>query len=352
MDASGPDGSGPSCNGSCTFPSHPDVPARPLSVHAIHSHREGLYARRIPSARNRAGQMGPPPASHPVLHSGVQKSCDQNSEVKMEPVPLNWSLSCSPGELYTLASLLGGEMLIGVPDPFPGWLTEEIQAAMEEARQSLTAREVLALRDDGQMVMDVAAAALVGTLVSPQAAFIITAAAPEQPLRQVNLYYRAPLTVAMEGQDGDWMLGFLPDTTAIARRVQELWHLGPQKVVRVSSFTLPEKEMERARQACALGEKEVLDRLREAGVPPTSARAMARTLTAPRQNGAMVALCFRQGVWDTGGLGILEGENGLWLLRSFSRQGANWIECIPRSGQQLMAEVETLVRRFLPPQEV
>ncbi len=269
----------------------------------------------------------------------------------MELVSPNWSFSCSPGELYTLASLLGGEMLIGVPDPFPGWLTEEIQAAMEEARRSLTARGILAPRDDGQMVMDVAAAALVGTLVSPQAAFLVTATAPEQPPRQVNLYYRAPLTAAMEKQEGNWLLEFLPDSTAIARRVQELWHLGPQRAVQATPFSLPEGAMELIRQARSLGEKEALDRLREAGVPLASARAMARTLTTPRQNGAMVALCSRQGVWDTGGLGILEGENGLWLLRSFSRQGTNWIECIPRTGKQLMAEVETLVHRFLPPQE-
>jgi hypothetical protein len=266
----------------------------------------------------------------------------------MDPSP---SLVCSSVELYTLASLLGGEMLTGLPDPFPGWLTEEIQAAMEEARQSLTTRGILAPREDGQMVMDVVAAALVGTLVSPQAVFILTVTGPEPPPRQVNLYYRVPLTVAMERREENWALGFLPDTAAIARRVQELWHLGPQKAVRASSFSLSEKEMEQVRQARVLGEKEVLSHLEKAGVPPASARAMARTLTAPRQNGAMVALCSRQGVWDTGGLGILEGENGLWLLRSFSRQGANWIECVPRSGQQLMAEVETLLHRFLPPQE-
>ncbi len=35
MDATGPDGSGPSCNGSCIL-SHPDILSRPLSVHAIH----------------------------------------------------------------------------------------------------------------------------------------------------------------------------------------------------------------------------------------------------------------------------------------------------------------------------
>lgn len=270
----------------------------------------------------------------------------------MELIPLSWSFSCSSSELYTLASLLGGETLIGIPDPFPGWLTEEIHAAMEQARQSLIMRGILAVRDDGQIVMDVVAAAFIGALVSPQAVFIITATTPDQPSRQINLYHRPPLTVSMEEREGNWMLTFIPNTTPIASQVHELWHLGAQTAVQATSFTLPEDEMSQICQMRALEEEQILNRLRHAAVPLASAQAMARTLTAPRQNGAIVALSSRQGIWDVGGLGMLEAENGLWLLRSFSRQGANWVECIPRSGKQLMAEIETLVNRFLPPQEV
>lgn len=262
------------------------------------------------------------------------------------------TLSCSPSELYTLASLLGGEMLIGVPDPFPGWLTEEIQAAMEEARQSLTVRGILAPRGEGEVVMDVVAAALVGTLIAPQAAFLLTHTIPDHPFRQINIYHRPPLTAAMEQRERQWALRFLPDTDAIVHQVQELWNLGSQQAVQASPFSLPESVMEEARQAQPMEEAEIRKRLEKAGVPLIGAVALARTLANPRQNGALVAVLSRQGVWDTGGLGMLEGENGLWLLRSFSRQQTPWIECRPCSGQQLLADVEELVERFLPPPEV
>jgi len=47
------------------------------------------------------------------------------------------SIMLSPPELFTLASLLGGKTLIGIPDPFPGWLSEEIQQTMQSAQSSL-----------------------------------------------------------------------------------------------------------------------------------------------------------------------------------------------------------------------
>ncbi|MFN3761980.1 MAG: ESX secretion-associated protein EspG, partial [Anaerolineae bacterium] len=182
-------------------------------------------------------------------------------------------------------------------------------------------------------------------------AFLLTRTAPDPSSRQINIYHRPPLTVAMEQKEGQWVLQFLSDTDAIIHQVRELWNLGPQQAARASPFSLPESGMEEVRQARPLGETEIQKRLEKAGVPSASAEALARTLANPRQNGALVAMGLRQGVWDTGGLGMLEGENGLWLLRSFSRQQAPWIECVPRSGPQLLADVEALVKRFLPPPE-
>jgi len=271
----------------------------------------------------------------------------------MEFLSPEWSFSCSPVELYTLASLLGGEMLIGVPDPFPGWLTEEIQEAMEGAMGSLMASGVLAPRDNGQIVMDVAVAALVGTMIAPQTVFVLTTtiASPHQLFCRRNIYHRPPLTMMMELREEPWTLRFLPDPEAVLQQVRECWRLGSQEAVSASPFALPESVLEQARQVRPAGEQEVREQLEKAGVSAANAAALAHTLVHPIRNGALVAVRAHEGNWDTGGLGMLEGENGLWMLRSFSRQQTQWIECIPRSGEQLMADVETLVHRFLPPPE-
>jgi len=262
-----------------------------------------------------------------------------------------WNLSCSNVELFTLASLLGGVMLVGVPDPFPGWLTEEIEEAMQAARKALAERGHLTLRPDGQVVMDVVTAALVGTLVAPQAVVLFTETSPDESPRQQACYHRPPLTVLLESEGETLHLGPLEGTSAPYEQIVGIWQVGAQKAVRAETFSLPESAMQSAREALSSGEAAVQKALQQTGAGVKNARALARTLSAPRRNGALVTMRPRKNSWETGGLGMLDGENGLWLLHSFTRQQADWVELIPCSAQKLSAEIEMLLKHFLPRQE-
>jgi hypothetical protein len=55
--------------------------------------------------------------------------------------------------------------------------------------------------------------------------------------------------------------------------------------------------------------------------------------------------------WEVGGLGMLVEENGLWLLRSSTRQQAKWVEIIPCTAKKLTAEIEMLLKHCLPQAE-
>lgn len=261
------------------------------------------------------------------------------------------TISCSIVDLFTLASLLGGEMLIGVPDPFPGWLTEEIDETMVAARQNLVERGYLTLHPNGQVVMDVVVAAQVGTLVAPQTVFLLTVAVPDQLSYQVAFYHRSPLTVAMEKNGDEWRLQPLSELESIPEQIQKNWKIKAQKPVQVEPISLPKKYLELARDAISSGKESVQMRLEESGIDTTSARALALTLMTPRRNGALVAMRPHQNTWEVGGLGVLESENGLWLLRSFTRQQDEWVELIPCSAKKLSAEIEVLLKRFLPSKE-
>ena len=269
----------------------------------------------------------------------------------MNTLSSEWNLSCSNVELFTLASLLGGVMLVGVPDPFPGWLTEEIEEAMQAARKTLAERGHLTLRPDGQVVMDVATAALVGTLVAPRAVFLLTEATPDKAPRQWACYHRPPLTVLLESEGEALSLKPLEGQSALFEQVVSAWQLGVQKAVRAETLSLPESAMQSEREARTAGEAAMQNALQQAGAGAKNARALARTLSASRRSGALVAMRPRENSWETGGLGMLDGENGLWLLRSFTRQQADWVELIPCSAQKLSAEIEMLLKHFLPQQE-
>lgn len=266
----------------------------------------------------------------------------------MNTLPEELTFSCSPVELFTLASLLGGEMLVGVPDPFPGWLREEIEEAMQGAQKALAERGHLTLRPDGQVVMDVVTAALVGTLVAPQAVVLLTETLPDGTPNRSAFYYRSPLTVFLKIEGDTWSLRPIEGPDALYEQIVDIWQIGAQKAVRAETFSLPESAMQLAREARSSGEAAVQRALQQAGAEAKNARALARTLSAPRRNGALVAMRPRENAWEIGGLGMLEGENGMWLLRSFTRQQTDWVELKPCSGEELAGEIQKLLRRFLP----
>lgn len=84
------------------------------------------------------------------------------------------AITCSPQEATYLASLLGGTSLLGLEDPFIGWLTEEIQEVWEKARDELAGRRYIEIDRDNRIIMDTTTAALIGTWVFPDASFITT----------------------------------------------------------------------------------------------------------------------------------------------------------------------------------
>ncbi len=264
-------------------------------------------------------------------------------------LPAEAMLTCSPAELFTLASLLGGEMLVGVDDPFPGWLSEEIEEAAQAARQSLAERGHLTLQPDGRVVMDLLPAALVGAMVQPRTVLLLSAALPDSTARRWAFYRRPPLTVLLEEVQGGYLLRPLEGRQRVEERILEAWQIQAQKAARAASFLLPQQAIEQARQARLQGEEAVRQTLQRLGIAARNARALAATLCAARCNGALVLLTRRGAAWQTDGLGMLDGENGLWQLRS--RPGDNLVELLPCPAGRLRADLQALLNRFWPPDE-
>lgn len=257
------------------------------------------------------------------------------------------ALSYSPEELFALASLLGGELLIGFPDPFAGWLMEEITDAVQKAERTLAERGHLSILENGRVVMDVVAAALVGAVANPQAVILLTSASPSQHPLQLGFYIRPPLTVLAESENQGWLLRPVSTPEGVLERIRSVWQIGSQRSVRAPAFALPEDALDLARERIPQGKQAVQECLQQSGVSTSAAAALAQTLTSPWRNGALIAVQRRGASWEVDGLGMLQGENGLWILRTVARQQARWVELSPCSAKRLAEEIEMLVARFV-----
>lgn len=262
------------------------------------------------------------------------------------------SITLTGSEISLLASLLGGDTLLGVDDPFIGWLAEEIEEEWQLVKASLADRRFIELVSDDEVVMDAAVAALVGTCAFPEASFVVTyTEAGKEPSTQY-LHVSDELVVeqlAEEVRAGSYRLTALDDRESILEHTLELLGLDEQRAVAASKGELPRTAIARARSLAAGGEPGTVKAvLREAGLPESAASALGETLLDPISNGAFVGLRQEETTWDVAGVGFLEGSNGMWRLRSFTRSEDEWVEVIPSDALEVRETIRDLMNRVLP----
>jgi hypothetical protein len=246
-----------------------------------------------------------------------------------------------PEELFTLASLLGGETLIGIPDPFPGWLTEEIQEAMSAAQDELIQKGYLGMVD-GRLQMDAVVAALIGTLIKPQAVLMLILSQANREPQQTCIYHRPPFFVHLHPQQEGYALWPLL-AGEITPLLRQHISLGEVDAASGEPFSLLEADLMAVREAFHDGRPaDAQQILRRAGVSEESASAFLSAWQTGRRNGSLVCMTQRNG-WQVNGLGFLEGENGLWRMRVYRSAAQDWVECLPCSAAQLWQEVDKLL---------
>ncbi len=259
-------------------------------------------------------------------------------------------LTCSCAELFFMAGLLGANRLLGVDDPFMGWLAGEIEEAWLQARQALESRSVLAASPDGGLIMDTGAAAIVGTCAFPNASLVVTCTeAGGQPLTR---YFHLTQSLAVEQAlaNGECQLAPMEGSQAVYRQITDLLGLREQRApVGAGAVLIPEKALTEARAAAAeTGAPAAGQVLLRAGLAGNTAEALAVALSAPVSNGALLGLALRGIAWETAGLGLLEGQHGLWHLRAIRRSAEDWVEITPCSAGQAREYIRRLMNRFAP----
>lgn len=267
----------------------------------------------------------------------------------MEKRLLDRTLTCSLPELFTLAAFLTGEVIIGVPDPFSGWLVEEIEEAVEQAYHTLAERQYLRIQPDGTLFIDTDVALLVGTVTHPQVLFMVTDMPADGRGQRVNYYHRSPVTVALTIEEEQVLLKALP-TETLTDAVLRVWQMQEQNPAPAAPFSIPEDALRQAKEALPAREK-ARQILQNAKVPSDHAEALVDALAHPKRTATLAAIRSHPNRWEAQGMVALEGPKGLWLLRSFSRNQIPWVECIPCSAAKMQEEVQSLIQRMLPYEE-
>lgn len=261
-------------------------------------------------------------------------------------------VTLSPSEMVFIASSLGAEMLMGMPDPFKGWLVEEIEAALEQAKKSLADRQIIEIGQENNMVVDAAVALLVAACAFPAVSFTLSYFNNKGQSYTGQVYISGDLIVEQINElekENKIMLLTHDDIPSFYQWLLKLFQLVEQKKPDVPTGSLPEEVLNNARSILEQSSQEAAAQsLKSSGLNAATAVELAKTLHNPVANGVIAATARDESSWEIAGFGMLEGENGLWRLRSFDRNNVNWVEVIPCASEQVAARIAGLIRKFLP----
>jgi hypothetical protein len=258
-------------------------------------------------------------------------------------------------EAVFLASMLGAGTLLATEDPLAGMLAEEIAGEWERSRAVLKARGYLLEGAGGAVTIDAEVAELLGAWATPDSVIMASYKPGSGQGSARDYFLTEAVAVRRTGWSGGYFLEAVP-TDGIHGDIEELFGLAGQPAAPGSQVVLPEALFTEARQVAAeRGTEATYTLLSEAfhsqGVSLAALSALSATLAGPHASGSVTAMSKQTTTWEVSGLGVLEGPQGVWRLRSFSRDSRNWVEAIPCDASSMGAEIRKAVNRVLPDHE-
>ncbi len=262
-------------------------------------------------------------------------------------MPNELSLQFATDELYLLYSYFGPSIAFGLGEPYLGKFVAEIDVAQRAALQSLAARDLIRVSDNGEVIIDEVLAAMIQTCAQPSETLIVTT--QRHGYNQVFHYFhfRADLLVEHIPRDAaQHRLVAVPPNAGYTRLVKIL-HLNGQRAAPGRAFSLDEEKLFQARDAVRSGNLAEAQRvLAAAGLVDSQAQQLVRALSNAVSN-ASVAVVANRHVSDAiaiNGIGIFESAEGMWAMNLNAQEKKTRIEFVPSSA----AETASRLRMLLP----
>lgn len=261
----------------------------------------------------------------------------------MKTLPItNWCFNLK--ELYLLSGILQLSGIIGLSDPFVGYLTEEIQECLEAARQSLLERGLLRVTGENVAVDPDLEKVLQIIFTSPK----VVVAALDQS--SILIHSSEDWIVKQEiVSDGLVSLSYLPGWEQVKRDIVHFLSRSDSSSAPGPAFTTNASVIEQARELIKVEEQNdplssCKQALVEKGIPPESATALAATLSGNHSTGSLVAFDRDElKLSPQGGFAWLIGDLGTWKVDLPPSEDVDIMKWTPTSSALLTEQIQTFI---------
>ena len=248
------------------------------------------------------------------------------------------SIDFTISELWFLLSQFGPAVILGMDNPYLGWLADEIISAQRQALLSLVDRDLVRIVSDQEISLDDTLADIVRTVTQPEHSLVVQAQDGRAPTRRYIHIQKNIIVEHLPLDDGQHRLTVFTDEETLAAYLGEFLHFNSPAKGTGKEFCLPEAVLFEARLLCtkqADDQELVLQRLTAAGLSQLEAKRLTAALSSPVANSAAVVVVNRNDneTQHVRGLAVLEGREEMWQMQPFERNGQSWVEFTPSNAR-------------------
>lgn len=248
-------------------------------------------------------------------------------------------------ELYLLGSLLNIPVLVGVHDPYYGWLTEEIQEALPSVQQKLTQRNILHFDDEDIIIIQPDLLPVLQVIASPQIIVATNCMTGIDTTRYLTYYYASDQVVRLSEESTVYSLE-LTDKVDVPKQILTWWGISLESSksyaafnIRRSFFDQPGDNTGGTVKSFSHPTSDVVTALQ---------LAFVAAVKSPQYKISLAVFQAEELYWTVRDLGIITDQSQIWILKPIEQGGDEIIEVVPVSLSQLTRYVEDFIGNMQP----
>lgn len=250
----------------------------------------------------------------------------------------------STSELWLLLSQFAPVYVLGIENPYLGWLSEEIEVANRQAADSLLERGLARPATDETVDIGDDLLAMVETCARPVHSAILQVSTSDGQSSQTYFHFADHLIVEHQQTNlGSHTLQSFSTGKGLLEHIIGALRLNDAICESGRTFELSETALYEAVELA--GKNNFLaatEKLRQAGLSEANTEALLAAVTTPTAN-ASLAVIANQGDPDTQhvrGFGILQSAAHLWLMRPYDKLGQPQVEFLSVDAAEIRRRLE------------
>ncbi|WP_138493878.1 hypothetical protein [Paenibacillus pinistramenti] len=255
------------------------------------------------------------------------------NEVSGNPVAL------STKELFFLAGILGSDRLLGVEDPFAGYLADEIAEEWEKAKDSLLEKGYLTCGStDNELTMLSEVFARVAIAGFAERACWIRYEHDEETFEgYLHVTNEKVIEVARGGENGDiYRLRELGNVEQTSISLVDRMKWRTDSLSDLPALLLSRRKFnELYKQSGAMDLEQLSNELFKSTGDIEASWALAKSLKNKISEGELQLSIWNEEGWESQGAAFIVGPSMNWLIRMSLRDEEDWLVATPATRRQL-----------------